>query len=254
MNGKIPPQNLEVEESILAGCLLFPEILEEVVDNILPEHFYKIAHQKIMEAIIYQYHTNNPVDLITITTKLREMGLIEQVGGSTYLAKLTDTPIIPAMYGCEILKKTAALRKTIEVCNTAINECYNNSEGVIDKTQKDILAIDDIKKSNFITMQELTQESVERYEALRKGKDDRKIKTGFYEFDTSMGGISGSKLITIAARTRMGKTAILLNMARYMADHGTMVGIFELEMDKEDLDDRLMAAATGMPILLRLVI
>lgn len=246
---KIPPQNLEMEESVLAGCLLFPSFLEDVVDNLLPDHFYKSAHQKIFSVIILQIKQKKPVDLAVISTVLREKGLLEEIGGATYLAQLLDIPIPSNMeYACEKLREAATLRKTIEICHKTIKSCFDNNDAkeIIDNIQRDILNIDNFSIDNFITMEELTPQSIDRYENLKKDNGDYKIKTGFYEFDTLIGGLSGSKLIIIAARPRVGKTSIMLNMAQYMSQRGDMVGIFEIEMDKEDLDDRLMASLTGI--------
>lgn len=246
---RVPPQNIEIEQSILSGCLLFPEFLEDAVDNILPEHFYKTAHQELFSVIIQQYRKKEPVDLPNISTALREAGLLEKVGGSVYLAKLSDVPIPSNMeYACEKLREVAILRKTIEICNKTIIACLdnNNAREVIDNIQRNILGVDDFSIDNFITMKELTPQSIDRYENARKDNGDYKIKTGFHEFDTLTGGLSGSKFVIIAARTRIGKTSIMLNMAQYMSQRGDMVGIFEIEMDKEDLDDRIMASLTGI--------
>ena len=248
---KIPPQNIEMEESVLAGCLLYPSFLEDVVDNLLPEHFYKSAHSKIFSAIVQQIKQKKPVDLAVISTVLREGGLLDEIGGATYLAKLSDAPIPSNMeYACEKLREVATLRKTIAICYKTIESCFdnNNPKEIIDNIQRDILNIDNFSIDNFVTMKELTPQSIDRYENAGKN-GDYKIKTGFYEFDTLIGGLSGSKLIIIAGRPRMGKTAIMLNMAQYMAQRGDMVGVFEIEMDKEDLDDRIMAGLTGVNTL-----
>lgn len=246
---KVPPQNIEVEESIIASCLIFPETVEDIVDNLLPEHFYRTAHCKIFSTIIDQYKKKNPTDIINISTALKESKQLDEIGGSVYLAKFLDLPVaINIEYACEKIKECATLRKTIEICNKTIIACFdnNNAKEIVDNIQRDILNIDNFSIDNFITMKELTPQSIDRYEDASKNNGDYKIKTGFYEFDTLIGGLSGSKLIIIAGRPRMGKTAIMLNMAQYMAQRGDMVGIFEIEMDKEDLDDRIMASLTGI--------
>lgn len=246
---RILPQNIELEESILAGCLGNADYLEDAVDNILPEHFYKTAHQQLFSTIIHQYRQKNPVDALSLFIILKELGLSDKTGGAAYLARLIDIPIPSNMeYACEKLKETAILRKTIEICNKATNACFdnNNAKEVVDVIQRDILAINDFSINNFITMENLTYQSIDRYEKAKNGKSEHKIKTGFHEFDCLVGGLDGSKLIILAARTRIGKTSIMLNMALYMAQHDNMVGIFEIEMDKEDLDDRIMSALTGI--------
>lgn len=248
-NLRVPPQNIEIEQSILSGCLQYPDFLEDAVDNILPEHFYKTSHQELFLTIIQQYKQKNPIDSASLYTALKENKLLDKVGGATYLAQLLDVPVPSSMeYACEKLREVATLRKTIEICNKTIIACFDNQnpKEVIDTIQKEILSVDDFSVDNFITMKELTPQSIDRYENAKKDNGDYKIKTGFYEFDTLIGGLSGSKLIIIAARPRVGKTSIMLNIARYMSQRGDMVGIFEIEMDKEDLDDRLMASFTGI--------
>ena len=246
---RIPPQNIEIEESILASCLLFPETVEDIIDNLLPKHFYKSAHQKIFSAIINQHKQKKPIDAVNIMTALKESNKLNETGGAAYLAALMDAPVaINTEHACEKIRECATLRKTIEICNKTIAACFDNSDAkeIVNNIQMDILNIDNFSIDNFITMKELTPLSLDRYENAKKGDGAHKIKTGFYEFDTLIGGLSGSKLIIIAARPRIGKTSILLNMAKYIAQHGDMVGIFEIEMDKEDLDDRIMASLTGI--------
>lgn len=251
-NLRVPPQNIELEQSILAGCLLFPAKIEDAIDNILPEHFYRTSHGEIFSAIIQQYKQKHPVDLISITTTLKQNGMLSKIGGATYLAQLLDMPFPSKMeYACEKLKETATLRKTIEICSKTITACFDNNNAVeiIDNIQKEILRVNDFSVDNFVTMKELTPQSIDRYENAKKGNGEYKIKTGFHEFDTLVGGVGGSKLIIIAARPRIGKTSIMLSVAQYMSQRGDMVGIFELEMDKEDLDDRIMAGLTGINTL-----
>lgn len=246
---KIPPQNIEMEKSILAGCLLYPDIVEEVRNILLPEYFYKIANAKIIEIIFENYKKQQPTDLIAITTSLKNKGQLRKIGGAVYLASILEVPIpVDVEYSCEQIKEAFILRKTVEILHENIKLCFANnpSSEIIDNTQKAILSLsDNITNKSFISMKKLTDESIERYEVLEK-KGERKIKTGFHEFDTVCGGISGSKLITIAARPRVGKTAMMVCMALYMAKRGHKIGIFELEMDKEDLFDRIIAGETGI--------
>ena len=248
----VPPQNIEIEQSVLAGCLIETDYLVEAADNLLPEHFYKTAHRHLFETIIHQYRKKNPTDAASLSTILNETKLLDKIGGATYLAQLLDVPIPSNIgYACNKLKETAILRKTIEICNATINSCFDNKNAkeIIDNIQKDLRVVDDFAVDNFITMKDLTSQSIDRYEKVKHGKGEHKIKTGFHEFDTLVGGLQGSKLIILAARTRIGKTAMLLNMAQYMAQHGDMVGIFEIEMDKEDLDDRITSGLTGIPTI-----
>lgn len=252
-DSRVPPQDIEIEQSIIAGCLHEVDYLNDAVDNILPEHFYRSSHQEIFSVMIKQHKQNNPIELSLMFAVLKEAGILDKIGGASYLTILHDTPVPSNMeYFCNKLKETAILRKTIEICNKTITACFDNNNAIetIDNIQKEILGIDDFSVDNFVTMKDLTPQSVDRYEKASKGEGDYKIKTGFYEFDSLIGGgLSGSKLIIIAGRPRMGKTSLMLNMSQYMAQRGDMVGIFEIEMDKEDIDDRIMASLTGINML-----
>lgn len=246
---RVPPQNIELEQSILAGCLSFADQLADATENLLPEHFYRTGHQKIFSVILNQHKQNKSVDLSMIVTILRENKTLDEVGGAVYVSELLDVPVpVKIEHACEKIKETATLRKTIAICDKTIRDCYdnNNAKDVIDNIQREILGADDFSIDNFTTMKDLTPKSIDRYENAKKGNGEYKLKTGFHEFDTLVGGLSGSKLIIIAARPRIGKTSVMLNIAQYMAQRGDMVGIFEIEMDKEDLDDRIMAGMTGI--------
>ena len=252
-DSRVLPQDIEIEQSIISGCLHEVDYLNDAVDNILPEHFHRSSHQEIFSAIIKQHKQNNPVELSLMFAVLKEAGLLDKIGGASYLTVLYDTPVPSNMeYFCNKLKETAVLRKTIGICNKTITACFenNNATEIIDNIQKEILGADDFSVDNFVTMKDLTPQSIDRYEKAGKGEGDYKIKTGFHEFDSLIGGgLSGSRLIIIAGRPRMGKTSLMLNMSQNMAQRGDMVGIFEIEMDKEDIDDRIMASLTGINML-----
>jgi replicative DNA helicase len=111
---RVPPQNIEIEQSILSGCLQDRDFLEDAVDNILPEHFYRTSHQKLFLTIVQQYKQKNPVDSASLYTALRENKLQDEVGGGAYLAQLLDIPIPSNMeYACEKLRETAILRRLL---------------------------------------------------------------------------------------------------------------------------------------------
>lgn len=247
---RIPPHNLEYETSIIAGCILWPDQRETVLDILTPENFYRTAHQKIYQSISTLVNQKEPVDLNTIVNQLRKTNDIEGCGGAVRIGEIVEagTPPDPEHYAQKILQMSKA-RDLINASLRTLDACYSYQDdfsNIIDNAQRSVIEIDDGEKARFMTMDELTEKSVERYQALNAGKGRGGIKTGFTEIDAVTGGFRGSKLIIIAARPRIGKTAMMMTLTRSMAKHGRRVGIFSLEMDKEELDDRLFAMESGL--------
>ena len=246
----IPPQNIEAEESLLSA-LIFGHGLEDV-DGLKPVDFYRTAHQKIYSAIIELCKNKQPVDQISVVNHLKDRGELELIGGASYISTLTnEVPLATSVeYYSKIIQEKALGRKFIELAHKYSKQMLNPIESIrniIDIAQSEILNLGiDYNKQEFIHIRELTLESLDRYEDLRQRKRDRGIKTGFDEIDGITGGFVGSKLIIIAARPKIGKTSLALNMSRNMAKRGHTVGFFELEMDKEEIDDRWMAMECGL--------
>jgi len=252
MDNRLLPQNIEAEQSILASCLYDHESAECALDSLQPEDFYRTAHQKIYRVIKNLRSNGTRPDLVTTVTELRNSGELEEIGGAAYVSSLLDEhPIAPNVPEyANYIKNTAQARKFIEISRRgeqAIYESNGNLPEILDSVQSQILQIGlDMKSEKFMTMRDLTLESMERYADLRDQKRERGIKTGYESVDNLTGGFVGSKLIIIAARPKIGKTAWALALARNIAKRGHMVGFFELEMDREDIDDRWMAMETGI--------
>jgi len=252
---KVPPQNLPYEESIIAGCLLFPDVCEETLDILTPEDFYKTAHQKIYKAILDLKFKKEPVDLLTVSEKLKSLKTLEDCGGAYYLTKLTDECPVPTHTGHTIqkIRECAVLRKTIELCNKTIQNCFNlndTPEKTIDKFQTAALKIDiDLDNNNFIYISNIIEQRIDQYEEMSRNGKVFGIQTGFYKLDILTGGLKGSKFIIIAARPRIGKTALMMNLADNMASSGHKVGIFSIEMDKEELIDRLISSKSKVNLI-----
>ena len=251
MMDRLPPQNLKAEESILSGCLLDKEMAEDAIELLVEDDFYKPAHSKIFKAIKSLHHKQEPVDLTTVATHMIDTGQSEAIGGAAYLSVITDQPIPPNVeHYAGLIKHAATLRKTIALCSDTINTCYGGDHSlaeVLNLLQSNALELGvDNNKQEFCTMEELSHQSFERYEAMREKTSEKSIQTGFYQLDRLTGGLKGSKLIIIAARPSIGKTAFMCNMVENMAGGRTKVGVFSLEMDKEDLDDRWNASLAGI--------
>ena len=251
---RLPPQDIQTEQSVLASCLLDAESLTIALEILQPEDFYKLTHKKIFTTIQYLVRQKKPVDLTTVTACLLEFKKLDEIGGVTKLTQLlNECPLaVNIETYAEIVKSKSILRQLIEVQTRSIEACYSavsaDLPDMLDATQKAILSIEpNGHKDSYITMSDLTGQSYIRYEFLQEGKGDKAIKTGLPTVDRiTGGGFRGSKLVLIAARPRIGKTSMMTTMSKNMAEKGHKVGIFSIEMDKEELDDRFMAAETGI--------
>ena len=247
---KIPPQNIEAEESLLSGILIDNNTLLEVIDIISPEDFYRSAHQKIFSGIVELFSKNEPVDLVTLTNALKEKGNLEKIGGATYLATLVDTvPLaVNAKHYAKIVHDKASLRRLIEKANEITRECFEdrgNVDEVIDFAESSIFEISKNKhKQAFYPISEIIDGNIETLEERQGNKAMvTGVPTGFTRLDNLTSGLQKSELIILAARPSMGKTALALNIARNAAvDANVPVAIFSLEMSKEQLSMRLLCS------------
>ena len=247
---KIPPQNIEAEESLLSGILIDNNTLLEVIDIISPEDFYRSAHQKIFSGIVELFSKNEPVDLVTLTNALKERGNLEEIGGATYLATLVDTvPLaVNAKHYAKIVHDKASLRRLIEKANEITRECFEdrgNVDEVIDFAESSIFEISKNKhKQAFYPISEIIDGNIETLEERQGNKAMvTGVPTGFTRLDNLTSGLQKSELIILAARPSMGKTALALNIARNAAvDANVPVAIFSLEMSKEQLSMRLLCS------------
>ena len=247
---KVPPQNLEAEESVLSAILLDNSTLLDVLETLEPEDFYRSAHAKMFTAITELFAKNEPVDLVTLANILKEKGQLEEIGGATYLAKLVDTaPLaVNAQHYARIIRDKAALRKLIEHSNAITARCFEDSgdvDDVIDFAEKAVFEIAGNKnKKSFYPLSQIIGHSIDALEERQGNKTlVTGVSTGFSRLDNLTSGFQGSDLIILAARPSMGKTALALNIARNAAiDANTPVAIFSIEMSKEQLSMRLLCA------------
>lgn len=249
---KVPPQSLEAEDAILSGCLRSKDIFEDVIDRIEVSDFYRSAHQKIFQSFLRLHEKGITIDLVSATNELRESNKLEEIGGATYLVKLFDEiPMtINAKHHCDLVRGKAILRRIIDRCTLSVQECFTGSletSEIISSIQTDILNMKyDLHSDSFRTMKDIMPDTIERYEAMNERRSSSGIKTGFEEIDLCTGGFHRSKFIIIAARPRIGKTSLMMNMAVNMADAGTHVGILSIEMEESELTDKIIAMKTGI--------
>ncbi len=246
----LPPQNLEAEESLISAVLIDNTTLLEVIEVLKPEDFYRTAHERIFTAMTDLFSHTEPVDLITLTNKLKEQGQLEEIGGAAYLARLMDTAPVAAnaTHYARIVHDKACLRRLITKSNEIVQKCFVD-RGVIDElldfAEHSVFEIAENKiRKAFHPLSELIESNIDQLEE-RQGNRTliTGVATGFSLLDHLTSGLQPSDLIILAARPSMGKTALALNIARNAAvDHNTPVAIFSLEMSKEQLSMRMLCA------------
>jgi len=245
---KVPPHNLEAEQAILGGILINNDALNQVVDILSGEDFYREAHTHIFEGMLTLYNRDEPVDLITLSQVLKEKNALEKMGGTEYLASLAEGISTSAgiMYHTEIVKDLATRRDLIKQCSHISEICFqptNDTEEILDLAEQSIFEIAerDIDQS-FYPLNEVVKESFKKIEKT-PGSAITGIPTGFTDFDNLTSGLQPSDLIIIAGRPSMGKTALALNIGYNAALDGAVgVAIFSLEMSRLQLGIRLLGA------------
>ena len=247
---KVPPQNLEAEQSILGGILLENSSINSAVEILSKGDFYSEAHRKIFGIIIELSEKNEPVDLITLSNALKDKSMLDSVGGTSYLASLVDN--VPSAANvvnyAKIVKEKAILRGLIGSATEIISSCYETGsdvDEVLDKAEHRIFEISENKvRISFYPIKEIVKDSFKSIEAIYASKGQLTgVPTGFDKIDDLTSGLQKSDLIIIAGRPSMGKTSLALNIAQFAAmEHKIPVAIFSLEMSKEQLAFRLLAS------------
>jgi len=244
----LPPQNIEAEASLLSAILIDNRILDDVVDVLISEDFYRSTHQIIFKAMIELVEKREPIDLVTLTNILKDRGELDTIGGAIYLAKLIDeVPLaVNAGHYAKIIHDKATLRRLIEKGYAIIKNCFDDQENVdeiIDFAESCLFEISEKKiKPSFYEVKDLLKGGFETLEMCEKNKGiPTGVPTGFRQLDSLTSGFQNSDLIILAARPSMGKTAFALNIARNAAVDGNIpVAFFSLEMAKEQLVMRLL--------------
>ena len=247
---KVPPQNAEAEQSILGGILLDNQALNNVLEILSANDFYSEAHRRIFTAIIELADRNEPTDLITLTNILKNKKQLDGVGGMAYLASLVDNVPSAANVGyyAKIVKEKAILRQLIGTATGILKNSYDNGmevDDVLDEAEHAIFEISENKiRPSFYLLKNIIKDTFKTIEKLYEKKNlITGVPTGFEKLDDLTSGLQKSDLIIIAGRPSMGKTAFALNLACHAAvDMGLPVAVFSLEMAKEQLAMRMLAA------------
>jgi len=253
---KLPPQSLEAEQSVL-GCLMIDKsTIIKVADFLKPEDFYKQAHQKIYKACLYLFGKDDVIDFLAISNRLKEEGVLEKIGGKAYLTEIINSVATPgnAFNYAKIVCKKRVLRDLINVSHEIGQLGYEEKEDtdtLLDKAESKIFSIAQKSLSqDFVLVKDDLEEAFERIDKLSKHKGGlRGLASGLTDLDNLLAGFQKSDLIILAARPSLGKSALALNFAYNIAiEQKIPVGIFSLEMSKDQVIDRLISSISGVDL------
>ena len=247
--GRVPPQSIEAELSVLGAMMLKKEAVTQAIELLRSDEFYRQAHRVVFEAMESLVREGEPVDIVTVTESLRKSGLLEQVGGITFLANLTNS--VPSTanlaHYAKIVKEKAILRSLIDVSTEIAGMAYEGSEDIavqLDGAEQKILAIAGGRTTGaFTPIKDVVFDAMDRVNQLAQSKGGiTGLSTGLATLDSVTRGLQKSDLIIVAARPAMGKTAFVLNLATHVALQGGTVAFFSLEMPREQLMHRIFCA------------
>lgn len=252
--GKVPPQNLDAEKSLLGAVLIDEETLADISEHVTPKDFYDKRHGSIFGGMMRLYEHHKPVDLLTLTEELKKKDELDAVGGSAYLTELTNyvpTAAHAEAYA-ELVSQKAIRRRLIkasgEISELGFDENTSTQE-LLEKAEAELFSVSDQSlKQDLVSIETILTDSFDRMEELHRNKGAlRGVRTGWRDLDNITAGLQRSDLIILAARPAMGKTTLVTNLAYNVATVAKQaVLFFSLEMSKEQLVDRMLADASGV--------
>ncbi len=253
---RVPPQNIEAEQSVLGALMLDKDAIIKVANLIRIGDFYRDDHNLIFEVMVELYEQREPIDVLSLSNRLEEKGQLEKIGGSSYLASLVTS--VPSssniVHYAKVVQKKSTLRKLILAASEIVELGYKEAEDVeklLDMAEQKLFAVSQkYIKQDFIPIRSILEAAFNRIDELHKGDHKlRGIPTGFPDMDNILAGFQKSDLVIIAARPSIGKTSLALDLARQIAVKENMpVGIFSLEMSADQLIDRMLAAESGVDL------
>ncbi|MBP6913353.1 MAG: replicative DNA helicase [Candidatus Levybacteria bacterium] len=254
MPQRIPPHDTDAEQAVL-GCILIDKEAATLGSELIKaDYFYDDNHSEIFLAMVELYEARKPIDLVTLTSQLKARKMYEKVGGASYLTMLVNA--VPTASNIEhytgILREKYVRRRLITLAGHMTEQAFSE-EGetpeVLDKVEQDVFKISQERiKQGFIHIKDSLAESFDRLDQLQKdGGRFRGVETGFVDLDFLLSGLQPSNLIVLAARPGQGKTAFVVNIAQHITIHSKLpVGVFSLEMSKEELVDRLLVSQSDI--------
>jgi len=252
--GKIPPQNLDAEKSLLGAVLIDEETIADISEHVTVKDFYEKRHGIIYGAMMRLYEKHSPVDLLTLTDELKRKKELDTVGGSAYLTELTNyvpTSAHAEAYA-ELVAQKAVRRRLIKASGEISELGYDEettTQELLEKAEAELFSVSDqTLKQDLVSIESILTESFDRMEELHRNKGAlRGVRTGYRDLDNMTAGLQRSDLIILASRPAMGKTTLVTNLAYNVATIAKQpVLFFSLEMSKEQLVDRMLADASGV--------
>jgi replicative DNA helicase len=251
---RIPPQNLEAEQSVLGSMLIDKQAILRAMEILRPRDFYGEAHQTIFAALTRLFDRGGAVDLVTVTEELRQEGNLDKVGGVSYLTSLAN--FVPTAANIEhyarIVEEKAILRDLIKAATEIVGKAYaarEDVEIVLDEAEQGIFSVSQRRNvQGYVPLKEVLIQTLERIEYLYANKGSALgVPTGFKDLDSLTSGLQPSDLVILAARPSVGKTTLALNLVRNAAvKDKTPCAIFSLEMAREQIAQRLLCAEAGI--------
>ncbi|MAF20154.1 MAG: replicative DNA helicase [Parcubacteria group bacterium] len=247
---KLPPQNIEAEQSVLGSLMLDKEAISRVADILKPDDFYRNTHANIYQIMLELFEKNEPIDLLSLTNRLKEKKQMEEIGGTSYLTSLVNSVPTAAhiTHYTKIVKSKKVLRDLIDTSHQITQLSYQEPEDIenlVDTAEQKIFSISQKSVSQrFTIVKDSLEEAFERIDKLHRGDEvTRGIPTGFIDLDNHLSGFQKSDMVILGARPSLGKTSLALDIARHIATkEKTPVAFFSIEMSKEQMVDRLISA------------
>ncbi len=253
---RVPPHNIEAEQSVLGSLMLDKDAIIRVADLVRPGDFYKSDHNVIYETMLELYEEREPIDVLSLANKLEEKGKLDAVGGSGYLASLVN--VVPSAsnvaHYAKVVQKKSLLRRLISAASEIVEMGFNEEEDVqkvLDDAEQRLFGVSQkYLKQDFVPIRSILEDAFNRIDELHKSdKAFRGVPTGFADLDNLLSGLQSSDLIILAARPSVGKTSFALDIARQIGVHSKVpVGLFSLEMSSDQLVDRMIAAQAGVDL------
>jgi len=253
-SAKIPPQNTEAEQSLLGALLIDKDAIIKIADLIHADDFYQMKHTYIFTVILELFEKKEAIDILSLSSRLKEKNKLEDAGGRSYLVSLTNqTPSAAHIISyAKIIQKKATLRKLITAASGILESSYHEEkeiQDVLNNAEQSIFSVSQKHlKEKFVPIQNILSTAFDRIDELHREKGKlRGLPTGFAKMDALLAGLQKSDLVIVAARPSVGKTTLALDIARSVAIKSKKaVGIFSLEMSKEQLVDRLICSQAGV--------
>ena len=253
-DGRVPPQDIVAEKSLLGAIMLDENVLPEVITAVRPNDFYEENHQVIFEAMQNLYDEHKPIDLLTLTNELKSLKKLKQIGGAAYLTELSN--FVPAASHAkayaDIVNKASTQRRLIKAGTEIINKAYEDGAEInelVGKAEQELFEVsDNVVRSDYQPINELLADTFERIETLQKNKGAlRGLKTGFRDIDKKTAGLQKGDLIIVGARPAMGKTTFAKNLTYNIANINKKgVLFFSMEMAANEIIERMISDVSGV--------